>query len=301
MAIRLLENFRALLYTPFYATEALGHYAAEGVAIERLPALGTEHTARAVVSGRADVGWGGPMRVMQLHDQDPRSPIVCFCEVIGRDPFSLVGRGPWPGFRLANLVGLRLGTVSEVPTPWLCLQEDLRRIGLDPAALQRVADRPMAENLAALERGELEVVQLFEPFVDDAVNRSVARVWHVAAERGPTSYTTFTTTRGTLTAKQTEVFAMVRAMQRTLRWMRSHGAAALADAIAEFFPELPRERLEGALARYLALGIWNADPRVSREGFERLRAGLVSGGFIGRAVPFEECVENGLAERAMRG
>jgi NitT/TauT family transport system substrate-binding protein len=27
--------------------------------------------------------------------------------------------------------------VSEVPTPWLCLQEDLRQAGIDPAPLRR--------------------------------------------------------------------------------------------------------------------------------------------------------------------
>jgi NitT/TauT family transport system substrate-binding protein len=30
---------------------------------------------------------------------------------------------------------MRIATVSEVPTPWLCLQEDLRQAGIDPARL----------------------------------------------------------------------------------------------------------------------------------------------------------------------
>lgn len=39
-----------------------------------------------------DVPWGGPTRVMMHHDADPRCPLVCFAQVVARDPFLLVGR-----------------------------------------------------------------------------------------------------------------------------------------------------------------------------------------------------------------
>ncbi len=64
---------------------------------------------------------------------------------------------------------MRFATVSEVPTPWLCLQEDLRQAGLDPERLDRVPDRSMAENLEALRQGTIEAAQLFEPFVEQAL------------------------------------------------------------------------------------------------------------------------------------
>ena len=49
-----------------------------------------------------------------------------FCEVASRDPLLLVGKGNPSMFLLTDLARLKLGTVSEVPTPWLCLQHDLR-------------------------------------------------------------------------------------------------------------------------------------------------------------------------------
>ena len=55
--------------------------------------------------------------------------------------------------------------MSEVPTPWWTLQHDIRLAGLDPTALRRVTDRGMAENLAAVADGTLDVAQVFEPFV----------------------------------------------------------------------------------------------------------------------------------------
>src|SRR5262249_29046640 len=124
--------------------------------------------ASSLYDGTIDITWGGPMRVMKARDENPNSPLVCFGEVAGRDPFFLVGRNELASVRLTDLPRLRLGTVSEVPTPWLCLQHDLREQGIDPGRLERVADRTMADNLAALRNGELDVVQMFEPYVSIA-------------------------------------------------------------------------------------------------------------------------------------
>jgi NitT/TauT family transport system substrate-binding protein len=60
---------------------------------------------------------------------------------VTRDPFLLLGREPRPDFVLRDLLDVRVATVSEVPTPWMCLQEDLRRAGITPSDLTRVGDR----------------------------------------------------------------------------------------------------------------------------------------------------------------
>ncbi|MGH7212003.1 MAG: hypothetical protein ACREF1_11160, partial [Acetobacteraceae bacterium] len=61
MAIRLIENFRALFYAPFYAARLIGAYAAEGVDVEHLESPDPEHTAASLADGSADVMWGGPL------------------------------------------------------------------------------------------------------------------------------------------------------------------------------------------------------------------------------------------------
>ncbi len=50
-----------------------------------------------------------------------------------------------------------------------------------------------------------------------------------------------------------------------------------------------------ACARYKALGIWGADPVLPRDGYDRLLASLVSGGFVSPGTPFEVAVDNSLA------
>src|ERR1700736_6653992 len=183
--LKLLENYRFVLYAPFYAAHAIGAYADEGLVVDLLPSLGPGRAEAALAAGEVDVGWMGPIRLMKQHDENPDSPLVAFAEVVCRDPFSLVGARPNPGFRLAELAGLRFASVSEVPTPWLCLEQDLRDAGIDPARLDRVIGRGMAENVAALGDSSLDVAQLFEPFVEGAVGLG-GHVWLPASARGRT-------------------------------------------------------------------------------------------------------------------
>ena len=89
---------------------------------------------------------------------------------------------------------------------------------------------------------------------------------------------------------------MVRAIQRTEKWVKSVSGQEIANAIARYFTDLPPAILEAACTRYKALGIWNDTPLLPRQGYERLRDGLVSGGFVSPGAPFETAVDNSLAE-----
>src|ERR1044072_390369 len=294
MHVKLSENFRAVFYAPFYATHALGFYTSEGVEVELLNSPAPATAAAGLLDGSINISWGGPMRVMKALDDDPGSPLVCFCEVAARDPFFLVGKGDRSAFRLADLPGLKVGTVSEVATPWLCLQHDLRLQGVDPARIERVTDRTMADNLEALRRGELDVVQLFEPYVSLAVQSGAGKVLYAASSRGPTSYTTYLATRDSIRRNRAAFDAMVRAIRRTLAWVAERSGSELADAAAPYCPHVSRDLLASSLQRYRDAGLWARTPELSRQGFARLADGMKSGGFISRLHAYEDCVDQSL-------
>jgi len=295
VTIKLAENFRAVFYAPFYAAQALGFYAREGVEIELLSSSVPGDAVAALLAGAIDITWGGPMRVMKAHDQDPGSPLVCFCEVVARDPFYLVGRSNGAAFKLTDLPRLRFAAVSEVPTPWMCLQHDLREQGLDPDRLPRAADRPMSENLAMLHDRQLDVVQVFEPYVSMALNESSGDILYAASARGPTVYTTFIATRDGMVRHRTAFAGMVRAIEHMQRWLADHSAAELAEVAAPFFPEVARDVLVASLERYRAAGLWSRTPEISEQGFARLADSLLSGGFISRRPAYADCVDQSVA------
>jgi NitT/TauT family transport system substrate-binding protein len=298
--ITLSENFRALFYTPFYAAHATGAYSQHGVDVDFRLSSDPNRTAAALQAGEIEVMWGGPLRVLRTHDTDPSSDVVCFCDVVARDPFFVIGREPRPSFRPADLTGVRLGSVSEVPTPWLCLQDDIRRDGADPDGVDRVTDGSMAANTAALRAGTLDAVQVFQPYAEDLLASGSGHLWFAAADRGLTAYTTLVTRRSVIVQKRTELLGMVRAMYRTLRWIRATPGVEIQSVLASYFPDVPPSIYAAAIDRYRALELYGPDPVTRREGFDRLAAAMRSGGALQREVPFEDCVDNSLAEQVVR-
>ena len=298
MTITLFENLRAVFYAPFYAAQARGAYRAEGVEVEIVTSPRPSVTATSLLDGTADVAWGGPMRVLLTYDRHPECGLVLFAEAVTRDPFFLVGRVPQPEFQPADLTRTRLASVSEVPTPWLCLQEDLRRAGLDPAGVERIADRSMVENVEALFRGEVDVVQVFQPYAEELV-RDGAHIWYAAATRGPTAYTALYTTRQRFESEPETMAAMARGLYRTLGWLNAAPPETVAETISSYFPTLAHDLLTACIARYQTLEVWNQTPVLSRDGFERLKASCLSGGLITHDTPYETCVDNRYAEAAV--
>ncbi|MED5359607.1 MAG: ABC transporter substrate-binding protein [Pseudomonadota bacterium] len=296
MAINLCESFRAMFYTPFYLPFALGTYEAEGVDVTLSTSPSLDTVAEQLRDGIADVYWGGPMRIMVMRDRIREPEIIGFSEAITRDPFFLIGKTPNPSFDLRDLLDIRFASVSEVPTPWMCLQEDLRRAGIDPASLNRNPERSMPENVEALANDKADVIQLFQPFAEQVLSSGAGHLWYAQAARGYCTYTTLYATKDMIASQPDDMHRMTRAMYRCQKWIHAVQPSEIASAVAEFFPDISADILSAAAARYVELGVWGKDPHLPREGFERLRDSLVSGGLISIRPEFEDCVENQFAD-----
>ena len=300
MTIRLSENFRALFYSPFYASKATGAFADAGVEVEMIPSPSPGAAVAVLRAGDVDVMWGGPLRVLMLHDAEPDCDLVCFCDVVARDPFFIIGARPKPDFRFADLQGLRFATVSEVPTPWICLANDLRHAGVDPDSIERITDKTMAENEAALAAGKLDAIQVFQPYAERLIASGKGHVWNAAATRGLTAYTTLMTRRDVLTKRADELRRMTSAVHRTLQWFAKTPALEIATLLKDYFPDLQTPIFAACITRYRTLGLWGPDPVIRREGFDRLHAAMRASGAISRDIAFEACVDTAMAEHAVR-
>lgn len=300
MRVTLIENFRAVFYAPFYAAFALKSFEAENLDVVLQPSAAAEKTLSTMAAGGNHVSWGGPMRLMHALDASPDSGVVAFCEAVCRDPFYLVGRAPRPDFRMEDLRTVRLATVSEVPTPWYCLQHDLRLAGVDPAQLQRISNRSMAENATTLCAGETDVIQVFEPYARTLVAQGAGHIWYAAANRGPAAYTTLNTTREFIEREPDTVLRMTRAMYRTQKWIAAHDGAVLARVVAPYFPDLPQALLADCFTHYKANALWNATPLPLTAGIEWLRDAMLSCGAIKTRFAYKDIVEVRFAEQAIR-
>ncbi len=299
--VRLFESLRAVFYAPFYLALELDAYGRRGIEVEFGRPDSPDDAASSLFGSGADVIWGGPMRMMQYQQLHGDGTVVAFAEAVTRDPFYVVGREPRPEFRFADLMDARFASVSEVPTPWLCLQDDIRRAGFDPAAMNREAGRSMVENADTLREGRVDAIQVFEPFVEELLHEGAGHIWYAAASRGRTSYTTLYTSRRFAEDNARALSALAGGVMDALTWLHGHDAEALAERLQGYFPDLAPTRLAGAVARYKANGVWGGDPVLPLEGFVRLKGALISGGFIARDIPFDACVDNRHAKRARDG
>jgi NitT/TauT family transport system substrate-binding protein len=297
--LKVQEPFRALFYAPFYAALARGDYAAEGVEVTLLPGAVPSLAKDSVLDGTADLAWGGPMRLLLAHDADHACPLRLFGAVVMGDPFFLVGRQPNPGFKLRDLAGMTLGSVSEVPTPWWTLQDDIRQAGIDPNAIKRVTDRPMAENAAAVAAGSLDVAQLFEPLVSQMEAAGTGHVWHAQASRGPTSYTAFYARNDVIAAKRAAMEAMVRGLARTLTWFAAASSEEIVACIAGYFPGGDAALMARAIARYKSVKLWTETPHFPPEALAQLERGMLSAGAIKRTPGFAGLVAEDVTESAL--
>jgi len=297
--MRLYAAMKALFYAPFYVALTKGCFENEGVRVEFSTAPHPDDAVPALLENRVDVTWGGPIDLMLHHDTVVEPVLVGFCEVVSRDPFILIGREPNERFRFQDLATLRIAPVSEVETPWLCLQEDIRRSGLDPAPFAPEAGRTMRENIARLNRGEVDVIQLFEPLAQDLIAKGGGHLWYAGALRGLNTYTTLFTLRRNLERFNGELCGMVKAMNAALNWVHCHSGSEIAAEIAEMFPEFSTQLLGDALDRYKRLDLWARSTIHDPIGFVRLKSAVLAGGWIKSDVPFDRCIDTAVARAAI--
>lgn len=142
-----------------------------------------------------------------------------------------------------------------------------------------------------LQTGEFDLVQVPEPFAQALVEEGHGHIWYESARRGPCCYTTFSAKRSFIDTHQEEISAVYAAQLAALEWVRDETADEIAKVVAPYFADIPAARLAQSIERYKRAGLWSQNPTVSRAGINRLQAGLLSGGFIEREIPYEEMVE----------
>lgn len=289
----LIEPFRAVFYAPYYVALDRGCFAVRGVEIVLETAGNPDAAAGRLFDGSADLAWSGPMRPMLERSRDPACTLRSFGAAVMRDPFLLLGMGARPDFVLADLATLRVAVPSEVPTPWWCLQHDLRLAGLDPATMAGMVRMPMAEGAAALRTGTVDAVMLFEPHAA-ALEEAGASVWYAAATRGPTAYSALYAVTPRIDAKRASIEAVVRGLGDALAWMRGAETDAIVATLAPRFTDVAPHHLARAVARYRALGLWSHDTHLPREALDWLAAAMISAGAMTHHPGYEACIEASL-------
>jgi NitT/TauT family transport system substrate-binding protein len=240
------------------------------------------------------------MRSFDVADRDGRF-LPHFAEVCSRSGFFLLGRKPMPSFRWSDLAGKTVIGFAEAPTPWQCMLTVLRQQGVDPAAVRIERNRPGPEALAAFRAGHGDFFEQTQPIVEQMLTSGEAHlVASMGEATGPVPFTSYMTTPEFLRREPETVLRFTRAVYRTQRWLARQATPTIAETIAPDFRDIERGLLERAIERFKKQDTWARDPVLRRPGFDYLQEILQTGGFIKKTHRYEDLVDTGIAERAVR-
>jgi NitT/TauT family transport system substrate-binding protein len=292
--------FHTPFYAPLVAGVALGHFAAEELAVTVVPAANYPRgTMQALLDGEIEICLGGLMRSFELADRTGRV-VTHFAEVCSRSGFFLLARQPMPRFKFQDLIGKTVIGFAEAPTPWQCLLTVLRRAAVDPARVRIERGRPLADAIAAFRAGEGDFLETTQPAVEELVAAGVAHVAVSMGEAtGPLPFTSYMATPELLAREPELARRFVRAVYRTQRWLAASDPADVARTVASVFPGMPGHLLERAAGRFMRQHTWSADPLLRRDGYAYLQEILLSGRFIQRPHPYGALVNTTFAREAM--
>jgi NitT/TauT family transport system substrate-binding protein len=298
--IRIVQRFHSLFYTPQFVALHLGVLEQEGLRVDLTTAASGAALSAMLLRGEADLGLSGPIRTLELAERGSGARLISLIEVNSRDGFFLLGHGPQPRFQWADLLGSRLILFAEAPTPWLCLQQVLRRYGIDRGGITLIADLPTDQAVAAFLRGEADYLEQGQPAVERLVYSGRAAI--VASEGeavGPVPFSAYLTTPEFAAARADLLHRFARAFYRAQRWLAQHSADEIAQLIAPSFPDVEPHIRTRAIARYLQHDTWAKAPLLREDGFRYLQDILIGGGFISRRYPYVEHVDVEFARAAM--
>lgn len=297
MKIRLYENLRACSYTPFYLTQMENVFSDEGLDVSLILSPSTSETAQGLIDGRADISFGGPTRVLMHHNQarlnQTTSELVCFAQVVARDPFILLCRKPNDNFIFHDLLEHKLAVTVDVPKPWMTLQDDLSRANIDPNSISRYPDATMSENVDLFKNGKIDLVQLFEPFAQE-LKETRAHVWHRFASRGDIAFTTFYALKSFTFNQKETCKVLVRVINRALDRMSNIEIAKIIGP--GFFPELTSSSLATIIEGYKASNVWPTKTDLPLSAFLKLKAALLLGNLIQFDIPYDEVIDENLSK-----
>ena len=298
MQITVMEPFHSVFYAPHYVALHLGHFKAEGFDVTTRTSASSAGTTRALIEGSAQISLGGLMRSLDIADRGGRL-LPHFAEVNSRNGFFLIGRQParfaWP-----NIVGRTVISFTGAPTPYQSMLTVLRREGVDPARVTFVRDLSPVDAVAAFRAGRGDFIEVGQPTAEMLLDDGFHLAMSMGDATGPVPFSSYMTLPDRLRHEPELIVAFTRAVYRTQRWIATHDAKAVVEAIAPSFADIPRAVCERAVGRYLAQGTWARDPLLRRPGYEYLVDILLGGGFIRRRHRYQDLVDTALAERAMQ-
>ena len=300
--VKILESVRSPFYLPQYLAQNLGFFQEENLNVT-ISATSAEAIRASLIDGRADIVICGLQRIMLSPAANLPQPRI-FAVAAARDGSLLLARtdSDPEGFQWQDLKRKTIVGSAHNDSTQIALEDVLRDHGLAPYREVTIYyNIPDNLRIAAFRAGTGNYIQLLEPeasFVEaNGFGRVVASVGSAAGDMAVTAYAAMP---GSIESNPEMFQKFTNAIYKAQLWISAHSAEEAAEAAAGFFPNLDKAVLLNSIRRYQSLGVWAANPVITKESYERFHRAAKNAGEIAGPIPYESIVINDFALNAVQ-
>ncbi len=301
-SVRVAEVTRSIFYAPQYVALSEGFFDEENIEVDLKTTWGGDKTMTALLSGGADVALVGAETTLYVKAQGANDPAINFAQLTQTDGTFLVSREKvddfdWNDLKGTTFLGQRKGGMPQMVGEYV-----LKKHGIDPHNDMELIQNIDFANIAnAFASGKGDYVQLFEPtasiFEQEGKGHIVASF---GEQSGHVPYTVFMAKKSYMNENRDVIERFTKAVHKAQKWVEEHSAAEIAESIAPYFEDTPKDLIEIVVDRYKSQGSYATDPILDEEEWNNLKSIMKEAGELPADIDHSELVNNEFAEKAMK-
>lgn len=299
--VKLNEVTRSVFYAPQYVAIANRYFEEVGIEIDLTTGQGADQVMTAVISGQSDIGFAGPEASIYVYNEGKEDYTQVFAQLTKRDGSFLVSREENADFKWNDLKGKTIIPGRKGGVPYMTFEYVLKQNGLNPQTDLVLDDSIKFDLMAgAFSAGTADYVTLFEPTATQVQNAGKGYiVASVGEASGEIPYTAYFAKKSYIEENSELIQNFVNAVYKGQKWVETHTAAEVAEAIQSFFPDTDVDILETVMQKYKDIDAWNTTPYLTEEAFDRLQTVMAEAGELTQKAPYEKVVNNDYATKAI--
>lgn len=299
--VKLCEVTHSIFYAPQYVALSKGFFEEEGLEIELSNGQGADKVMAAVLSGEVDIGFAGPEAAIYVYNEGKSDYPVVFGQLTKRDGSFLVGRDKDDNFKWENLKGKTIIPGRKGGVPRMTFEYAMRLNNLDPQKDAILDDSIQFSLMAgAFSGGNADYVTLFEPTASMIEKEDKGYILSsIGQETGEIPYTAYFAKQSYINENKEIIQKFINAVYKGQKWIMSHSTEEAADVLMPQFADTDKEILMTVIDRYKEIDVWNTDPVLTKDSFDRLQDVMTMAGELSKKADYDALIDNSFAKKAI--
>jgi len=299
--VRVGEVTRSIFYAPQYVAISKGFFEEEGLKVDLKTTWGGDKTMTSLLSDGIDVALVGSETSIYVYAQGSSDPVINFAQLTQTDGTFLVARKKvdhfsWDQLKGKTFLGQRKGGMPQMVGEYV-----LKQHNIDPKKDVKLVQNIDFANVAnAFASGTGDYVQLFEPTASILEQQGKG---HIVAsfgkESGTVPYTTFMAKESYLKDNPEAAAKFTRAIYKAQKWVNTHNTDEIAEVVAPYFEDTPKETLKTVIDRYKSQKSFATNPLLDQKEWDHLQKIMDESGELPRHIDHSKLVNTKFAKDAM--